>query len=148
MVKKVIAIGNILMGDDSIGIRVLEKIADSLKSYGIDSFTGETDFEYCISLINDGDIVIILDAAMLGKKVGTISEIPIERCVDYKDSCTEHSNSLLNMLYIYFRNIKVYVIGIEIENITYDLNISRSLELSLQEISQTVLNKILEMKAI
>jgi hydrogenase maturation protease len=148
MAKKVIAIGNILMGDDSIGIRVLEKIADSLKSYGIASFIGETDFEYCISEINEGDSVIIIDAAVLGKKVGTITAIPIEGCIDYKESCTEHSNSLFNMLDIYFRNIKVYVIGIEIENITYDLSISRSLELSLQEISQTVLNKILEMKAL
>lgn len=148
MEQKVIAIGNILMGDDSIGIRVLKIIEGSLKSYGIASFIGETDFEYCISEINDGDSVIIIDAAMLGKKVGTITEISIEGCIDYKESRTEHSNSLLSMLYVHFKNIKVYVIGIEIENITYDLNISRSLELSLQEISQTVLNKILEMKAI
>lgn len=148
MGQKVIAIGNILMGDDSIGIRVLKIIEDSLKSYGIASFIGETDFEYCISEVNEGDSVIILDAAVLGKKVGTITVIPIEGCIDYKESITEHSNSLLNMLYIYYKNIEVYVIGIEIENITYDLNISRSLELSLQEISQTVLNKILEIEAI
>lgn len=147
MGQKVIAIGNILMGDDSIGIRVLKMIEGSLKSYGIASFIGETDFEYCISEINEGDSVIILDAALLGKKVGTITEITIEGCIDYKESITEHSYSLLNMLNIYYKNIEVYVIGIEIENITYDLNISRSLELSLQEISQSVLNKILEMEA-
>lgn len=143
MVKKVIAIGNILMGDDSIGIRVLEKIADSLKSYGIDSFIGETDFEYCISLINDGDLIIILDAAMLGKKIGTITKIPLEECINHKKSCTEHSASLIDLLYIYNKKVIGYAIGIQVEKIIFDLNMSKSMELLLNDISQSVLKEIM-----
>lgn len=142
---KVIGIGNILMGDDGIGIRVLENIENILKAYGIDAFIGETDFEYCISVIEDKDYIFIIDAAILGKETGTVTIIPLEEYGYNKKDYNEHSNNLLNLVYTYHKDIKGYVIGIEIENIAYDFNISRSLELLLQEISSNVLNRILEL---
>lgn len=144
MAIKVIAIGNILMGDDSIGIRVLESIGDSLKSYGIEVIAGETDFQYCLSEINDDDYIIILDAAMLERQAGTITIIPLEEYNCHKKYCTAHSNSLLDFLYTYHKDIKGFIIGIEIEKISYDLNISRNLELLLEEISLNVLNTVID----
>jgi hydrogenase maturation protease len=145
---KVIAIGNILMGDDSIGIRVLENIESDLKAYGIEAFIGETDFQYCISVIDDDNFIFIIDAAMLEKEIGTVTLIPLEEYRYYKKGYAQHSNSLLESIYTYYKDVKGYVIGIEIENITYDLNISNSLELLLEEISLSVLNRILEIAPI
>jgi hydrogenase maturation protease len=142
---KVIAVGNTLMGDDCIGIRVLERIQVSLNSYGIETFIGETDTQYCISIIEDKDFIFIIDAAVLGKKTGDLTIISLERYRYCEICCTQHANSLLDMLHIYYKDINGYVIGIEAENIAYSLEISRSLELLLEKISLRVLNKILEL---
>lgn len=133
------------MGDDSIGIKVLEKIQSSLNSYGIETFIGETDTEYCISLLEAKDFIFILDAAMLGNKTGDITIIPLEQYKNYFKGCSQHSNNLLDMMYVYGKNIKGYFIGIEALDIVCSLKISRSLQMCLDKISSDVLNIILEL---
>lgn len=147
MSVKVIAVGNTLMGDDCIGIRVLERIQVYLNSYGIETFIGETDTQYCISIIENKDFIFIIDASMLGKKTGDLTIISLEKYRYYEICCTQHTDSLLDLLNIYHKDINGYVIGIEADNIAYSLEISRSLELILEKISLRVLNKILELAA-
>lgn len=142
---KVIAIGNILMGDDSVGIRVLKHIQSSLKAFGIKSFIGETDVQYCISIIEDNDFIFIIDAAMLGERTGDVTVISLGEYRYYKIGYNQHSNSLLDMVYTYHKHIKGYVIGIEVKNIECSLDISTNLELSLEVISLNVMKKILEL---
>lgn len=50
MKNKVIAIGNILMGDDGVGIAVVEKIRHELEQDNIQVIIGETNFNYCASI--------------------------------------------------------------------------------------------------
>lgn len=145
---KVIAIGNCLMGDDGVGIRILEKIEGSLKEHGMKTFIGETDFEYCLSIINDNDFIFVIDAAILGKRSGEITMISFD---DYKFQTndythTQHLYSLLDLIHIYRKAVKGYVIGIEVEakNINYSLKLSVNLEEALGDISLKVLNRILE----
>ena len=144
MTIKVIAIGNTLIGDDSIGIRVLEKIESTLNISCIETYIGETDFLYCISAINDCDFIFIIDAAMLEKEIGTINLIPLEEYRFYKNGYTQHSNSLLDLIYSYHKEVVGYAIGIEVDHIDYDLNLSKNLQLLLEDISLNVLNKIKE----
>lgn len=143
---KVIAIGNILMGNDSIGIRAVKKIKSYLRAYGINTIIGETDFQYCISMINDGDFIFIIDAACVGIELGDITVISLDE-YDYgiENCCTQHSCSLLNLINIYHKNIKGYILGIEVKDIVCSLNISSDLEKLLDSISFNVLNKILEL---
>lgn len=140
---KVIAIGNTLMSDDGIGIRILENIKDSLKVHGIDTFIGETDFEYCISVIQDGDYIFIIDASMLGKNPGTITIIPIDEYSNLKNRNFQHSCSFSDLLYIYHKSVNGYIIGIEIEKIYMGIDISKHLHESIQQISAIVYNTIL-----
>ena len=50
---KVFGIGNILLGDDGIGVKVVEKLNESIKSIGrdIEVIIGETDYLYCLNEI-------------------------------------------------------------------------------------------------
>jgi hydrogenase maturation protease len=59
MLIKCIAIGNRIMGDDSIGIRVTQEILPSLKKDKIEVIFGETDVDYALSKIEDGDFLFI-----------------------------------------------------------------------------------------
>jgi hydrogenase maturation protease len=145
MQHKVIAIGNILMKDDGIGIRIAEMIRDSLEKYGFEVIIGETDFEYCISKIEEGDCIYILDAAYCGKIPGEITVIPIEDYMCEAYLYSQHGYSLLNLLSLYYKQIRGYIIGVKIEEIDYDLNLSNHLLINLKKISENVLNEIMKL---
>jgi hydrogenase maturation protease len=145
MEPKVIAIGNILMKDDGIGIRVAETIKDNLEKCGLEVIIGETDFEYCISKIEEGDFIYILDASYSDKIPGEITVIPIENYRHEGKQYSQHGYSFLNMIFLYYKDIKGYIIGIEISEIDYDLNLSDNLWSSLKEISENVLKEIMKL---
>ena len=75
----VIGIGCLLMKDDGIGIRVAEIMKGELVKEDIETIIAETDFEYGLYAVQDGDFVIILDAIATGKKPGRITALPLEK---------------------------------------------------------------------
>lgn len=148
MPVKVIGIGNILMGDDGIGIRVLEKVQDKFRSFGIISIIGETDFNYVLSSISNGDFIIILDSVLSGQNPGELRIIPIEEFICEPYNRTQHSLSLLNLLNIYFEDITGYIIGIEVEEIDYNWKLSNTLEYNLEIICGNVFKETCELAGI
>lgn len=57
------------MGDDGIAIYVTEMLRKELESRGIEVIIGETDSQYCISKIEEGDFLLILDASYFGIEI-------------------------------------------------------------------------------
>lgn len=143
MSVKVIAIGNCLMGNDGIGFRILESIDNCLKAHGIETFNGETDAEYCLSIINDNDFIFVLDAAILGGKPGEITIRSFDEYVFKANSYSQHLFSLLDLMHIYHKAVKGYVIGVEVENVNFSLDLSRNLEVLLNDISLNTLDNII-----
>lgn len=144
MKRKVIAIGNILMKDDGIGIRVVEKLRESLEKNGIEVVIGETDFEYCISKIENEDLICIIDAAYSENPPGEITVIPIEKYSYESRLDSQHGYSLITLLSLYHKTVKGYMIGIEVNEIDFDFNLSNYLKNNLDEISENVLQEILK----
>ncbi|WP_411683170.1 hydrogenase maturation protease [Clostridium thailandense] len=124
---KVIAIGNILMGDDGIGIAVAEKIKYELEKDNIEVIIGETDFNYCDSMIEEGDYIVILDGAYYGKKPGEITLCPIREYKSFKKEYSQHSFGLLNLISMNYKNVEGYIVGIEISNVAFNLGLSEVL---------------------
>jgi hydrogenase maturation protease len=143
MSVKVIGIGNCLMGDDAIGMRILERIAPCLRSYEIEVVIGETDFEYCISIINNDDFVFIIDASILGKELGEITKIPLENLSFTSKRYTQHLYSLLDLIHIYHKDIQGFVFCVEVETIANGLILSQKLEKMLDDISLNIIYQIL-----
>lgn len=145
---KLIAVGNRLMMDDGIGIRVAEELKEELEDKGIKTIIGETDFEYCFSEIDNDDFVIILDSTFMRKTPGYISQIPLEKLKEYKQSFySQHQMSLINMINLYKKGIKGWFIGIEIEKVDFGVNLSNTLESLFSEICNDVkkiIKKIME----
>jgi hydrogenase maturation protease len=134
MAVKVIAIGNVIMGDDGAAIRVLENISNQLKDIGVECIIGETDFNYCISRINEGDFIFIIDAAYCGKNVGDITITSIEDSKTSKYDFSQHELSFLNMEYFGLKDVKGYIIGIEVDKIDFSLSLTRKMQDRLDEI--------------
>lgn len=144
MKVKVIGIGNILMEDDGVGINVLEKIKNKLVDNDIEVITCETDFQYCISLIEEGDFVFVIDATYYEKTPG---EITITNLKDYKyKKCyTQHSYSVIDLIKLYYKSVSGFIIGIEVASVSFKLGLSLELQNRIDVISKEVLESILLM---
>lgn len=140
---KVIAIGNILMEDDGVAIVVIKKLKEKLEKRNIQVIIGETDFDYCISLIKDGDFIFFIDATYYEKNPGEITVVPMENYVYKKKYYTQHSYSLVDLVKLYFKNIKGYIIGIEIGEVAFNYGLSNILEGKIEHISKEIFKEII-----
>lgn len=144
---KIIAIGNILLGDDGIGIRVTEAMKPVFLGYSeeISVIIGETDIYYCLENIESDDLLIIIDSSYFGLEPGTVTRLTLEECDKFtKNFITAHGENLINILRQDYRNIRGYFIGIEVSVIDYSLELSAILQDKLQEICLRVSGEIQE----
>lgn len=142
---KLIAIGNKLMGDDGIALIVADRIKEKIKDMDIEVIIGETDFDYCLDLIDKNDYVIILDSTCFNIDAGSISILPLDSLCQNKSFFFSHSLSLIDYLFIY--KINGIFIGIEAENIDFNDKLSSTLNKNLDDICNNVLKIVKNIKA-
>lgn len=145
MAVKVVAIGNQLMGDDGIGLKVAERLRRMLEGRAIEVVVSETDTEYGLCRIEEGDVVFILDATNYGLPAGTVTACPAG-CEHGPRSVRSftHSVSLVDLLRTQVRFVRGYFIGIEVEEIGFSLELSEELQKAFDEICIKVWHFILE----
>jgi len=134
---KLIAIGNRIMGDDSLAIIIAEKLEKYLINLGVKVIIGETDFEYCLSKIEDGDYLIIVDSTYFKINPGTITVNSFSYIneINYNNSLfSQHSNNFLANIDRFYQSVTGIVIGIEGINFDYSLSISSILEKRMEYI--------------
>ena len=74
----VLGIGNRLMGDDGIGVRIIEALGQENTSEKVRFAAGETDIGYCLSELADGDLCIIVDGSCSGREPCTVDVIDLK----------------------------------------------------------------------
>lgn len=147
MAVKCIAIGNRIMGDDAIGIRVLEELRTKIINQGIELIFGETDNEYALSKIVEGDLLFIVDSTYFELIPGTVTFTSIKDLLIANNFTLQHQPSLIHLIKLYGINIYGYVIGIEVEKIELSIELSETLQLKLNHICQEVFEFILNTRA-
>ncbi len=141
---KIFGIGNPLLKDDGIGLKVTEALKEHerVKIYQTEIFV-----EDALEQIEENDYVVIIDAVQLGKGVGEIHFLSFKECsmlIQPQVFC--HERSLLGTLLIDYPLIKGEMIGIEVAEIDYGEEISLELSENLQKILEEVtvhINKLL-----
>jgi hydrogenase maturation protease len=143
---KVIAVGNDLYGDDGVGnvvLRALEQIPDMVDAELID---GATDALGLIDHFSDTDHVIIVDAAQMGEKPGTVKifsreEVKLQIKMDH---LSVHGISLAETFDIAQAvdslPEKITIIGIEPKNIGISQNLSDVVMQSIPEVVSNIIN--------
>lgn len=139
---KCIAIGNRIMGDDSIGIRVAEEISTKLKEQDIEVIFGETDIDYTLNKIDNGDLIFIIDATYFGTIPGSITFTDIKEVNTPKEVFSQHQPSLINLVNTYKESVKGFVIGVEVKEIQFSLELSDMLENNFSRICEEVIDFI------
>ncbi|WP_278320144.1 MULTISPECIES: hydrogenase maturation protease [Clostridium] len=136
--------GNIIMGDDGIAIEIAKNIQGFLKKNNIEVIIGETDFEYCLSNIKKDDFLFILDAGYYGKKIGDITTLSLDNYTSHKKGYTQHSYSFIDLVKLYYKETKGYILAIEVSNIDYTLEISKELKANMNKISNEIISIIIK----
>lgn len=147
---KVFGIGNILLCDDGIGVRVAENLKEEIEALGddIEVIIGKTDALYCINKIEEDDEVIIIDSTYFMTRPGAVTVKSLDKCDEFINyDYSPHEESLLSLLRKERRDVKGYLIGIEISHIDYSEELSKILNRKFKDICTRVYNEIVEIVA-
>lgn len=128
MKKKLLAIGNVLMGDDAIAIYLASELQEELRARGIEVIYGETDIGYCISCIEESDYIIIMDAADFGKAPGEVNLLSIGDSLISSKAALGHSISFLDMITLYLPMVQGVIITIQIADLNFRYGLSEALQ--------------------
>ena len=137
--KKLIAVGNRFMTDDGIAIAVTEHMRDSMEELGYDVTICETDFRSCFFSLKEDDFIIILDALYTNDTPGSIKIYELSDVLS-APSCggTQHDMSLIDIMRLYNRDYKGYLIGIEVADVCYGEEISPVLSRKFSNICSAI----------
>lgn len=142
---KIFAIGNIILGDDGIGVKIMESIRDQIQSYSkeVKVLIVGIDYIYCLNEINKEDTVILVDSTYFGIEPGRVSVLNLKECDKFISPCRDmHSENLLRVLREEYREIPGYLVGIEVEKVNYSLELSKTLKNNFYEITKEVFREI------
>lgn len=138
---KIIAIGNSLMGDDGIALKVIDSIETKINQLdlGIKCISAETDFNYALDNIEDGDFLFILDSTLIGVEYGQITQISLKEINKYQGTgLSIHNISLLSLIKHFKMDIGGNILGIEVAEVKFSLESSNELKERFDQICNEV----------
>jgi len=105
---------------------------------------GETDIEFTLNAINNGDFIIIIDSSYFGNKPGTVFSMELNQLRRFNEKgYSLHQLSLVKILNNFKHlNITGKLITIEAGKIDFGLELSEELSMQLEIIKHKVLNEV------
>ena len=135
----VLWIGNRLMCDDGIGVRVAEALGREAQKSGIVFTAGETDIDYCLDVVSDADTCIIIDAARLGGTPCSVRVQDLEAVLERACSArTFHEYDLIRAMKREDLIRKGLLITVEVDSIRFSDELSPVMEECFEKIVQEV----------
>ena len=124
----VMGVGNYLMGDEGIGVHVIQEMAKNKLPEYVDILDGGTGGFLLLNCFEAYATVIFIDATMDGRKAGTISLIKPKFASDFPSALSVHDVGLKDMIeavYLMEKIPDIHLFTISIEEInpmTIELN--------------------------
>jgi hydrogenase maturation protease len=135
------------MRDDAAGIIAAEELVEELLEEGIQVIIGETDAAYCLDFIDDGDSIIILDAAVSGRPWGTVWQLPMQSAfLKCSQNQFQHDADLLSILKTKNLQVTGLLICIEAADISQGWGLSSALLSKLTMICTEIKRIILKFR--
>lgn len=94
----VLGIGNILMGDEGVGVAAVRELARRPLPEGVDCLDGGTGSFQLLGPLQEADRVILIDATADGRHPGTIERTQPRFSQDYPRRLTAHDIGLKDLL--------------------------------------------------
>ena len=99
----VLGLGNVLMGDEGIGVYVVRALEKHTLPADVECLDGGTGGFTLLEPLEDADRIILIDAAADGNPIGTVTRTTPHFSRDYPPTLTAHDvgmKDLLDMFYI------------------------------------------------
>ena len=143
---KVIGLGNMLRGDDSIGSVIINRLRDLKLSFPMELLELGSDPYSILEHLIKPEPILIIDCAKMGKKPGEFVKFNI------KESNIRFANKVISLhsigfgeIYKIAKNIcsvaSCNIIGIEPKSIDFTLSLSKEVEKSIPKILEMVIKE-------
>lgn len=140
----VLGIGNYLMGDEGVGVHIVQRMEKmDLPDY-VDVLDGGTGGFFLMNVFDEYGKVIFLDATMDGKKGGTIALLKPKFAADFPKALSVHDVGLKDMveaLYLQDKLPEMHLITISVEGIQpMTIEMTKDVEESIPKAIETILD--------
>lgn len=139
-----LGLGNVLMGDEGIGVYVVRELEKKTLPPNVECLDGGTGGFTLLEPLEQADRIIIIDAASDGNPVGTITRTTPQFSRDYPPTLTAHDvgmKDLLDMFYIQGGHHEIILYAITIDP---KQPIRMSLSAQGEEAASEAANRILD----
>ena len=139
----VMGVGNYLMGDEGIGVHVVQEMAKMELPDSLDLLDGGTGGLLLLSSFEAYPAVIFIDATMDGKDTGTVSIIKPKFASDFPQALSVHDVGLKDMIesvYLMDHVPEIHLITISIKEIKpMTIELSKPVRNAIPRVMQSVL---------
>jgi len=138
----ILGVGNILMGDEGIGIHSIKELEKNSFPENVTLLDGGTGGFHLLNYLQEYKIIIMIDASMDNKPEGTVSVIEPKFASDFPKSLSAHDiglRDLIESVSLLGELPKIFLITISINHIqNMSMELSQKIKASLSEITQKV----------
>lgn len=133
----VLGIGNVLMGDEGIGVHAVRRLEGTLPPH-VALLDGGTGGFHLLGEIADHDPIVIIDATMDGRPAGTVSVIEPRYASDYPRTLTAHDIGLKDLVEsatLLGRLPRVHLVTVSVEILQpMEITLSPPIEAAIPEV--------------
>ena len=142
--RLILGIGNLLMGDEGIGIHIVRHIEKNYNLENVDIVDGGTGGFHLMEYFQTYNPVILIDATIDGNAPGTIKFLKPKFSSDYPKTLTAHDiglKDLLDSLYLLKAQPEIWLFTISIPNMD---TVTMELSHEIKEVIPIAAKKIVE----
>jgi hydrogenase maturation protease len=124
----ILGIGNILMGDEGVGVRVVSELQKLNLPPGVECLDGGTGGFQLLGPMQDAGRVVLVDATADGSTLGTVHRVRPRFSKDYPRTLTAHDIGLKDLLDAFYLlgdspDVTLFAVSISIpEGVQVDLS--------------------------
>jgi len=114
----VLGVGNVLMGDEGVGVHVVRRLSEIALPDGVECLDGGTGSFLLLDPMQRARRVILVDATLDGQPAGTVTRLTPRFSADYPTTLTAHDiglKDLLDAAYLTGRPLDVTLFAISID---------------------------------
>ena len=143
----VLGVGNILMGDEGIGVRVIESLKESRIPDGVELFDGGTASLELLSIFSDRRKLIVVDAIKGGQESGAVYRFNFEDLTYQREFATSlHQLGIIDTLsqarILGCLPEEVIIIGVEPARIAPGLELSPEMTAVMPKVKEVILKEL------
>ena len=143
----VLGIGNVLMGDEGVGIHVIRQLTGMKLPEGVECLDGGTGSFVLLEPMQQAQRVVLVDATIDGQPAGTVTRLMPRFSSEYPKTLTAHDiglKDLLDAAYLTRGALDVTLFAISIDSLQgMGMELSPVITQRVPEIAATVIDELL-----